>query len=348
MGTNEGELEKSDVSAVLLTTGEEFTERAVDSIRRQSLPCHQIIRVDESIRPFHRALNHGAARVKTNFFVQVDADMILDEFCFRDLRSNMKTGVGITSGALRDPMLGRINCVKMFRRVLFDLEQTPDSICPDTDFSQNIANHGLPHLHVLRFRGEAHTWHTFGEHRPDYTPQYTFKKFLIAGMRMRFRRNIRGLIHVFSRLHRATGIIPLLGQIAMARGMFIDEKRDRLHPSPAHHEADLLYQFLEGADRDDEKATKIEPLLAGSPGEIFASFFQLGGELGRSNRGTIFRHIMDALGNSEHKFGWMAKTGLCRGLLPDREPKGDIAKENESFLEWTDQAIAQDRMLGSS
>src|SRR2546421_10917476 len=66
----------SDITAVVLTVGEGTTDRAIASVRRQTLPPRQILVIEE-VTPFHRALNLASSRVVTPLFVQVDADMVL-------------------------------------------------------------------------------------------------------------------------------------------------------------------------------------------------------------------------------------------------------------------------------
>src|SRR5688500_11923456 len=103
----------SDVTALVLSIGEDTTERAIASVQRQTLAVAETIIV-RGISPFHRAFNHGARRIRTPFFMQVDADMILDETCVADLRRAMVDGVGMVVGHLCDPMLGRIVGIKLF------------------------------------------------------------------------------------------------------------------------------------------------------------------------------------------------------------------------------------------
>src|SRR5712672_71664 len=74
-----------DVTAVVLSIGEATTDEAVASLRRQTLQPRDTIIVRDVV-PFHNALNIGASQVKTPFFVQVDADMILDRECIATLR----------------------------------------------------------------------------------------------------------------------------------------------------------------------------------------------------------------------------------------------------------------------
>ena len=97
----------SDITAVVLSIGEETTARAIDSVRRQGLPAKEIVTV-QNVSPFYKALNTGASKVNTEFFVQVDSDMILDENCLEDLRACMTGDVGLVLGGLRDPLMGRV------------------------------------------------------------------------------------------------------------------------------------------------------------------------------------------------------------------------------------------------
>src|SRR5262245_15536075 len=117
----------SDVTALVLSLGEDYTERAIASVRRQSLPPAEII-VVRGISPFHRAFNSAVPRVRTEFFIQVDADMILDSTCIADLRRCISDKVGIVLGHLRDPLLGRVVGIKLFRKQCFDRVKLRDSL----------------------------------------------------------------------------------------------------------------------------------------------------------------------------------------------------------------------------
>jgi asparagine synthase (glutamine-hydrolysing) len=121
-----------DVSAVVLTTGEPTTQGAIDSLRRQTAPLSDII-VVRDVAPFHKAMNAGVEQVKTTFFVQVDADMVLDDHCVAALREEMRD-IGIIVGHLRDPLIGRVVGIKLFRTAVFQATMFQDSISPDTDF----------------------------------------------------------------------------------------------------------------------------------------------------------------------------------------------------------------------
>ena len=138
---------KRDVTAVVLSTGEHTTQEAIDRLRHQTLPLYQIV-VIRDVRPFHKALNAGAARVTTPFFVQVDADMVLNSHCVASLRKGMRRNVGIAIGRLRDPLIGQVVGVKLFRRACFETARFENTISPDTDFVQDIARAGWNTIYI--------------------------------------------------------------------------------------------------------------------------------------------------------------------------------------------------------
>lgn len=121
----------SDVTAVLFTIGEPYAARAVDSVRRQTQPAADLVVVGASESPFHRAFNAAAAQVRTQFFLQVDADLVLDADCIAGLRACMSDELGVVTGRLRDPLLGRIGAVRLFRTTCFERLAFPDTISPD-------------------------------------------------------------------------------------------------------------------------------------------------------------------------------------------------------------------------
>jgi hypothetical protein len=96
--------------------------------------------------------------------------MILDPICVETLRSLFTPGVARVSGFLRDPLLGRVCCIKMFRSAVFADHSVPNTIAQDADFSRQIEASGWLTLIALRYGAHRDEWHTFGEHRPSYSP----------------------------------------------------------------------------------------------------------------------------------------------------------------------------------
>lgn len=131
----------NDVSVVLLTTGEETTKRAVESIKKQTLQPVETI-IIENVTPFHKAINSGIRRVKTYYFLQLDSDFILDENCIELLRNSMLPGVGIAIGQLRDPISGITSGVKMYSTNCFSNKEFNDSVSPETDIIKELCRDG--------------------------------------------------------------------------------------------------------------------------------------------------------------------------------------------------------------
>ncbi|MCZ6799435.1 MAG: glycosyltransferase family A protein [Nitrospirae bacterium] len=140
----------SDVTAVILTIGEATTQRAIESVKGQSLQPCEIIVIDH-ISPFHRAMAHAVKQVRSTFFVQVDADMILDPQCFAELRKCMEPQVGVVVGSLRDPLLQRVTGVKMYRTSCLQHLPFQDSISPDTDMKKALLADGWCSIRALGF-----------------------------------------------------------------------------------------------------------------------------------------------------------------------------------------------------
>ena len=137
-------LMKTTVSAIVLSNGERSTDRARESLARQTLPLDEVIEVGPEIRPFHRAINFGFSRVSSDFVLQVDSDMVLDDDCLERLRGCMTDRAAMVAGLLRDPLLTRIMGIKLVRARCFRETQYTDSIATETDFSSGLERAGWP------------------------------------------------------------------------------------------------------------------------------------------------------------------------------------------------------------
>ena len=269
--------EFDDVSAVVLTLGESTTDDAIASLGRQTvLPSHTII-VRNTV-PFHRALNTGVERTKTPFFVQVDADMILDERCIEILRRNMRSDVGIVIGRLRDPMIGQVVGIKLFRRECFNVIRFRDLVSPDTDFVNDIAQAGWKTVFVHETNGgELGPNPTLGEHRRDYSVDYTYLKFLVEGCRYRYRDTFGAFRGQLSRLAKSSHSSALIAQIAFARGMFLEPEGDLLGRSHHDDEVRRLNRFLSSEDGAASLESGTFDLPADiSPSERFRHYYLVG------------------------------------------------------------------------
>jgi hypothetical protein len=317
----------SDVSAVFLTIGEPYADRALASVGRQSLPAAEVVVVDRSISPFHRAFNAGASRVRTQFFVQVDADLVLDRECFAALRDCMRADLGVVTGRLRDPLLGRIGAVRLFRTRCFERGGFPDTVSPDTDFGEAIEAAGWGRLDALgRREGPRELWHTLGEHLPDYTPLYTFSKFRLGGARCRYRRSPYLLREMIARFHASRHPAARLALLAFAHGIFHRDASDQLQPYAADGELECAVRMCEPAQSTASAAP--EP-PTGKPAEIFARYLALGGDLVASEDRLRFALLVDgfaaaAAAHPPNTSSLVALLALCHGIFAGTE-EADLA-----------------------
>jgi hypothetical protein len=308
--------DRSDVSAVVLSVGEPYTERARASVQRQVPPLADTILV-RGVVPFHRALNTGAAQVRTPYFLQVDADMILDDTCCAALRACMSDGVGIVIGHLRDPMLGRVQGVKLFRTAGFAHTSVPDSISPDTDFSARLGAHGLHTIYALKLGdGTPELWHTFGEHRPDYTPLYTFRKHVVKGARFRYRRSRHAPRTWVRRLHASRHPLADFAIIGIARGILLPIEHDLLAPYERDDDFDCLERLLEAKAGVDEPPPGLNDLRHADARQAFERGYRYGIAC-RVRQAATFRSGLRHLAGDGSVTAWAALVGLSHGVLAD-------------------------------
>jgi len=307
----------SDVSAVVLSLGEPFTPRAIASLAAQTLPPHQVILV-ENVSPFFRAMNAAVPQVTTPFFVQVDADMILDPTCIASLRSAVREDTGISVGWLRDPLLGQVVGVKLFRTECFRHASFTDSISPDTDFIAAIRRRSWKTEFLRRpDTGPAARPPTFGEHRPDYTPPYTFRKHLLEGRRYRYRGARPGLRWRVARLEESTHELAPLAQIALAHGFFLPGEHDDLKPGPDDPRAAQLLALLASCARANAEPARLLPLDRHARlRDLFRRFTLAGRALASAGAGASAREVFAGLAGVEHDWRLLvAKLGFGHGLL---------------------------------
>jgi glycosyltransferase involved in cell wall biosynthesis len=309
----------SDISAIILTIGEETTKRAIDSVKKQTLLPKEII-IIENEAPFHEAMNLGVSKVKTEFFIQVDADMILDENCLEDLRRGMTEKVGIAMGQLRDPLMGLESGIKMFTKECFDETEFKNSISPDTDFYDDIEKNGWGIRHVLnlKYKGESKDlWPAFGDHMPHYTPVYTFRRYHLLGRRYRYRRDLYTFKRRFRNLQNSNHSVSIIAQVAMAHGLFLEDEIDLLMPSLYKRNEDFkfLEKFLRSENRYHINESNLLSIVTLKPEAIYRNFYKLGIDLRKSDSPSALKYCMQLMDIDRTCFSWIAKVGLCHGIF---------------------------------
>jgi len=311
-----------DVTAVLLTVDEPYAARARGSAERQTLAFADVV-VVRGVVPFHRALNQGAAQVRTPYFMQIDADMVLDPTCCADLRAAIAARAGVVVGHLRDAMLGRIAGIKLFRSACFAPDQFPDSISPDTDFYNAIERRGWSTVYAIQPAAVTGDWpHVFGEHAPDYSSLYTFRKFTLLGARHRYRRaavQVRQLLH---RLHNSPHPMARIGVIGTAYGIGLPTLHDALTPAEGSPEHARLEQFLARCRGEAAPPAALRDVAALAIPQAWSAGCRCGATLYRDEAAAVFvaavRHLCDALSDVRGTPALVALAGLCHGLLAER------------------------------
>ncbi len=324
----------SDVTAVVLTIGENYTPRAIASVKRQTLSVAETI-VIRGMSPFSRAINEGAVRVRTPFFVQVDADMMLDDTCVADLRSCASEQSGIVVGHLRDPLRGRVLGVKLFRTCCFQRVQFRDSVCQDLDFSDEILQRGgWTKAYALKRCGEVPAaWHSFGEHRPYYSPHYTFCKFRVEGARARSRKTDGKWLSLLQQLRDSTHEMAAIAAVATASGLFVAAEQDLLVPYAANEDADFLERFLRHREAASEPPTTDGHPVRGDLAEGFDRFYERGIRFRRQQRPESFTRALQQLLQDGSLAACVALVGLCRGLFSDEYREAEAAAAFTSLAE---------------
>lgn len=342
----------SDVSAAFLTIGEPTAERAMASIEAQSLAAREIVTV-ENVSPFYRALNEAALSISAPYFVQVDADMILDPGCFAELRAAVRPDTGIVVGELRDAMIGQVVGVKLFRTACFKVSKLHDSISMDTDFVLSIRRHGWKAEYVGRASGPHHMTRTLGEHRPDYTPAYTYRKYILEGGRLRYRGAQGGLRWRIGRLESSDHEFALLGLIALAHGFFRAGDRDGLTPMDDGVSATPVTELLESSVRCEESGTGLSASIReGRMREVFRRFLAAGHLAASAKAGATVRGTLNALSAAGDNWRCtVAKLAFAHGVLSAGDTEAELAADEETLrrfltVDARQHATAWERALG--
>jgi hypothetical protein len=293
----------SDVGAVVLTLGEQTTSRAVASLQAQTLPLEDLT-VVKGLTPFHRALNAGAERITTPFFVQVDADMVLDAECFETLRHAMAPDVGIGVGALRDPLMGTIAGVKMFRRECFRELRLRDVLAPEVDFYSSLGQLGWLTRYLVG---------PLGEHSPEYTADYVFGTYYLLGARYVQRGDLGGLAWRIRQLRHSSHAMAPVARIAISHGVFARETRDVAKPRPSTVDSEFLRELAANPDANVPRR-QFRRLLARGPRSLFDGFRELGVLL-RATSPARLRGVLRLLAETDHEQFLLAEVGLGHGAL---------------------------------
>jgi hypothetical protein len=248
----------------------------------------------------------------------VDADMILDPGCFEALHALMGPEVGIASAGLRDPLVGRVSAVKMFRTACFAEVELVPGVSPDSEFVETLSARGWLHLSGLWYRpGPREAWHTQGEHRPRYEPDYVFSKFRLEGQRQRVRRRPWALRLWARRLHASVHPLAHLAEIALLDGFFRSQTDDFRRPLPPDPDLTRLAAFLASDEKPPDAAALPLGTEGASAAHVFDAYRRFGHTLSASRSAPTFSSVLETLARRDGPNDFLARVALCRGLLVD-------------------------------
>jgi hypothetical protein len=215
-------------------------------------------------------------------------------------------------------------------------------VSPDTDFSQDILTRGWKSVRALRFEGPKERWHTFGEHAPNYTPAYTYSKYLVEGRRYRYRRAFGEFKGHFEKLERSSHEAAPLAQLAMAHGVFLEEDHDLLSSGPPCEEELALQPWLAGVIPGEPCPRFRFPYLA-TPSDAFTRSFEMGVGCRQTESSSAFARCLKLANGLQYSLRWPAKIGLCHGLFFQAFVPSEVATDYRLLEELLPESVVSYR-----
>lgn len=158
-----------DLTAVVCTTGEITYTQCIESLKSQTLqPAY--IEIVSNVSPMYKAFNHMLKAVDTEYFIHVDADMILSEDCLETLYKEMKglRNCFLVRAYLYDDLIGKIGNLKLFNRKLIGNTRYNNVIGCDRDFEMRMEKKGYVSVTVDKI---------VAKHISSYDRRNTFFKY---------------------------------------------------------------------------------------------------------------------------------------------------------------------------
>ena len=262
------------------------------------------------------------------FFLQVDADFILDPDCAWTLRQAMAPDVGITVGALRDPLIGAVSGVKPSRRECFASTQLKDIVGTEVEFYRTLWRDGRQPRYVL-VPGARPRPHTLGDHQPSYTLDYVFGTYHLLGARYALDNDSLGLLWRMSELRRSSHrLAAVIARVAIVDGLFSGQQRNVAKPAPRAQDTPFLRELagetelapsrnradLGASPAFSELCDALHELGSLPPPVLLNKFSEVGARL-RATSHDAFRRALSLVGEIRHPHSWLAEVGLAHGAL---------------------------------
>ncbi len=128
-----------DLTVFIISTGEDTAKDCVDSLRSQDVTFE--INIIENVFPMSKAFQSMPERCRTPYFIQVDADMILEPHAVRTLyEGGLKSGFfpPVVYGQLYEEGFGVGGSIRLWKKRLFDFFSFRDCRTVDRDLYNRI------------------------------------------------------------------------------------------------------------------------------------------------------------------------------------------------------------------
>jgi hypothetical protein len=189
-----------------------------------------------------------------------------------------------------------------------------------------MVREGWTMIYALKYSGESPAWlHTFGEHRPDYNPRYTFDKFMREGAKCQYRK--AGFWSILRSLKIHTDSTALIAAIGVAHGLFLRASRDVQGPVTESEEFRFLEGFCIASDKIANASITPEDLVRGDLRNGFKRSFEAGVGLRRRWAPATFKDVARRLHQQATLPSWVAFVGLCHGLFFEEYREADAEEE---------------------
>lgn len=172
---------RKTISAYVITIGEPTLNACLHHLKKQTRKL-DVIDVVENMPGYANARNEVHRRVETDYFLPVDADMLLHPRCVDLLfsRTEKREKVFDVVGRLHDPLLGSIMGIHLLRTEYVKHVIYEDTIVGDATFMDGLSE---------KFE-KIILNHVVGLHRPDYgNPVQLYHKFTLEGEKIRAKAN---------------------------------------------------------------------------------------------------------------------------------------------------------------
>lgn len=163
----------SDMTIFIITCGEDVFNECMAAIRQQTLNCKIDIPVEviKDVYPMSEAFNEMHRRCKTPYFVQVDADIILNDDALAILYQGIKKSFFfqyVVYGQLFEEGFGAGGAVRCWKKSFFRLFKFRDCRTVDRDLFKRARYFGLRRKNLNK---------AIGIHRPRHS---VFSEYLKA------------------------------------------------------------------------------------------------------------------------------------------------------------------------